>query len=59
MSKILCWDPTKRINLQEVLAHPYFQESPKPLFPDELKILSRIDFYSKKSIEDLKRNKGK
>ena len=59
MSKILCWDPTARINLHDVLAHPYFSESPKPFFPDELKILSRIEFYSKKSIDDLKKSKGK
>jgi hypothetical protein len=37
------------------LNHPFFSESPKPCFPDELKVLSRLDFYSKKSMSEMKR----
>lgn len=58
-SKILCWDPIQRISLSEALSHPYFSESPRSVFPDELKILNRIEFYAKKSIEDIKKSKGK
>lgn len=56
---MLCWDPLQRISLAEVLAHPYFSENPRFIFPDELKILSRIDFYAKRSIENINKQKNK
>jgi hypothetical protein len=39
---MLCWDPNKRMSLDEALYHPYFIESPKALFPDEIKVLNRL-----------------
>jgi hypothetical protein len=47
--------------LQEVLYHPYFYESPKSVFPDEIKVLSKVEFYAKKITEEQakKNTKGK
>ena len=56
---MLCWDPLQRMSLAEVLAHPYFSENPRFIFPDELKILSRIDFYAKRSLENINKQKNK
>lgn len=39
------------------MSHPYFIESPKALFPDEIKVLNRLEFYSKKSNEELNKKK--
>lgn len=33
--------------------HPYFYESPRPAIPDEIKILKKLDEYSKKNLETL------
>ena len=49
LTRMLCWDPYNRISLKEALSHPYFEQSPKALFPDEIRILKKLDFYSKKS----------
>jgi serine/threonine protein kinase len=57
-SKIICWDPNQRISLAEMLAHPYFFENPRPIFPDELKILPRIDFYAKRCMEDINKRRS-
>ena len=51
LTKMLCWDPYKRITLEEALDHPYFTESPKALFPDEIRVLNKLEFYAKKSNE--------
>jgi serine/threonine protein kinase len=51
LTRMLRWDPESRITLEEALHHPYFSESPKALFPDEIKVLNKLDFYSKKSNE--------
>lgn len=42
LSRMLCWDPERRIELKEVLSHPYFYEAPKALFPDEIKVLNKL-----------------
>jgi len=33
MSKLLTYDPEKRITAEEALKHPYFKESPLPKDP--------------------------
>jgi cell division cycle 2-like protein len=33
LSKLLTYDPSKRITAEEALKHPYFSESPAPLDP--------------------------
>lgn len=30
MSKLLCYDPAKRISAEEAMKHPFFTESPLP-----------------------------
>ena len=42
LTRMLCWDPDKRITLKEALCHPYFFEAPKALFPDEIKVLNKL-----------------
>jgi hypothetical protein len=54
---MICWDCKKRIGLNEALYHPYFYESPKSVFPDEIKVLAKLEFYSKKSSEDASKKK--
>jgi hypothetical protein len=54
---MICWDWKKRIGLNEALYHPYFYESPKSVFPDEIKVLGKLEFYSKKSSEDASKKK--
>lgn len=34
MSKLLAYDPDKRISAEEALKHPYFSESPLPKHSD-------------------------
>lgn len=36
LSRLLCYDPSKRITAAEALAHPYFNEAPLPLQPHEM-----------------------
>ena len=57
LSRMLKWNPKKRITLKEAMQHPYFYESPKAFFPDEIKILNRLEFYCKKSNEEFKKKK--
>lgn len=57
LTRLLCWDPARRISLEEALRHPYFMESPKALFPDEIKVLNRLEFYSRKNAEELNKKK--
>ena len=33
LQKLLCWDPAKRITMNEALLHPFFTSSPLPVFP--------------------------
>ncbi len=57
LGRMICWDCKKRIGLNEALYHPYFYESPKSVFPDEIKVLAKLEFYSKKSSEDASKKK--
>lgn len=57
LGRVLRWDPARRLPLAEVLRHPYFYEAPKAFFPDEIKVLNKLDFYSRKSSEELNRKK--
>jgi serine/threonine protein kinase len=49
LSRMIRWNPDRRIKLEDALAHPYFVETPKAIFPDEIKVLNKLEFYSKKS----------
>ena len=39
--------------------HPYFYEHPRPSFPEEIKILNKLEEYSKKNLEHLSLKKTK
>ena len=59
LRKSLAWDPENRISVQEAMNHPYFYEHPRPALPDELKILRKLDEYSKKNADCIKNKKIK
>ena len=54
LKRLLAWDPSKRIGVKEAIVHPYFFEHPKPVMPNELGILKRLDYYAGKSMETVR-----
>lgn len=59
LKKLLSWDPELRITVKEAMNHKYFYEHPRPALPDEIKILKKLDEYSKKNVEYIKNKKVK
>ena len=59
LKKTLCWDPENRISVHEAMNHPYFYDHPRPALPDEIKILHKLDEYSKKNVDAIKNKKIK
>lgn len=59
LKKMLAWDPELRITVDEAMNHSYFYEHPRPALPDEIKILKKLEEYSKKNVEYIKTKKIK
>ena len=33
------------------MLHSYFYENPRPSFPDEIKVLKKLEYYAKKKLD--------
>ncbi|CAD8190516.1 unnamed protein product [Paramecium octaurelia] len=51
ISRMLTWDPEKRIGVMESLLHEYFYTNPRPSMPEELSILRQLDQFKKKNAD--------
>eukprot|EP01016_Furgasonia_blochmanni_P000636 TRINITY_DN10177_c0_g2_i1.p1 TRINITY_DN10177_c0_g2~~TRINITY_DN10177_c0_g2_i1.p1 ORF type:complete len:404 (+),score=103.10 TRINITY_DN10177_c0_g2_i1:61-1212(+) len=52
LNALLTWDPAKRITADEALVHPYFFEHPRPCDPEEIRILSKLEYFEKKRYDE-------
>ncbi|EGR30809.1 hypothetical protein IMG5_123230 [Ichthyophthirius multifiliis] len=55
LQKMLAWDPNKRISAEKAMLHPYFSENPQPTLPGQIRVLERLNYYTKKNQDQMEK----